>query len=39
MKEYNKIETDSQMQKTNYWLPVGRGKGREVRWGKGLRGT
>ena len=25
--EYNKTESDSQIQRTNYWLPVGRGKG------------
>ena len=27
MKIYSKAETDSQIQKTNYWLPVGKGKG------------
>ena len=27
MNEYNKTETDSQIQRTNQWLPVGKGKG------------
>ena len=35
--EYNKKETDSQIQKTNQWLPVGRGE-RQHR-GRKLRGT
>ena len=26
MNKYNKTETDSQIQRTNWWLPVGRGK-------------
>ena len=25
--EYNKTETDSQIERINWWLPVGRGKG------------
>ena len=29
MNEYNKTETDSQMQKTNLWLPKGKGGGRD----------
>ena len=36
---YNKTETDVQVQRTNQWLPMGRGKQRVVRWGRGLRGT
>ena len=37
--EYNKKEKDSQIQRTNQWLPVGRGKGSRANKGKGLRGT
>ena len=33
MKRYKEIETDSQMQRTNQWIPVGRGK--KVGAGKG----
>ena len=33
-----KIETDSQTQKTNLWLPKGKEEGRTVR-SKGLTGT
>ena len=37
--EFNKTETDSQIQRTNQQLAVGRGKG-EGQWrGRGLRGT
>ena len=37
--EYNKIETDSQIDRTNQWLPVGRGKGEGQDRSKGLTGT
>ena len=37
--EYNKKETDSQVQRTNQWLPVGRGKGEGHDRGGRLRGT
>ena len=33
--EYNKKETDSQIQRTNQWLPVGRGNGRSGKIGVG----
>ena len=36
--EYNKKEADSQIQRTNQWLPIGKGKLVEAR-GRGLRGT
>ena len=37
--EYNTKETDSQIQRTNEWLPVWRGKGRRARdRRRGLRG-
>lgn len=31
--------TDSQTQRTNWWFPVGRGKGGGQKTGRGLRGT
>ena len=31
MNKHNKIETDSQIQRTNRWLPEGRGLGEERR--------
>ena len=36
MNEYNKTETDSQIQRTNQWLPEERGEGQNKGWG--LRG-
>ena len=39
MNIYNKTEKDSQKQRTNYWLPVGRGKGGGQDRGRGLRDT
>jgi len=36
---YNKTETDSQKQRTNYWFPVGRGKDKGQGRGMGLRDT
>ena len=36
--EYNKKEAASQIQRTNQWLPIGKGKSVEAR-GRGLRGT
>lgn len=33
MNEYNKTETNSQIQRTNKWLPVGRQKGGRTREG------
>ena len=35
--EYNKTESDSQIQRTNYWLPVGRGKGEGAIEGQGIK--
>ena len=35
--EYNKNETDSQMSRTNQWLPVGKGKGEGARYGQGIK--
>ena len=37
--EYNKKETDSQVWKTQKWLPVGRGKWEGHDRGRRLRGT
>ena len=37
--EYNTKETNSQIQRTNEWLPVGRGKSKGQDRGRGLRGT
>ena len=36
--EYNKKEAGSQIQRTNEWGPVGRGKGEGQDRGRGLRG-
>ena len=38
MNEYNKRDTDAQIQRKPQWLPVGTGKGGEVNQGRGLRG-
>ena len=32
-----KTETDSQIQRTNYWLPVGRGVKGGAKWGKEIK--
>ena len=37
MNEYNQIETDSQIQKANQWLPVGTGVDGEASQVKGLQ--
>ena len=37
--EYNKKETDSEIQRRNYWLPMERGKGDGQYSGRELRGT
>ena len=36
---YKKTEANSQIQRTNQWLPVGRGKGEGQDKGRGLRDT
>ena len=37
MNIYNKAETDSWIQRTNQWLPVGRGKRGGARYGQGIK--
>ena len=39
MNKYNKAETDSQIQRTNYWLPEERGSGEGLNSWRGLRGA
>ena len=39
MNEYDKIKADSQIQRTNQWLPLGRQKGAGQDKGRELRGT
>ena len=39
MNEYNKTEIDSQIYRTNYWLPMGREKAGGAKQGQGMRGT
>ena len=39
MNVYRKTEADSKIYKTHDWLPVGREKGKGVRWGMELGHT